>query len=58
MSAVTRDKWEQTVEKSGGCDDLTRDRAIRLFIFLRELAKLKTGVTRDLPEYEDVVWLS
>ena len=37
-------------------DNLIRDRAVRLFTFLKELAKLKTKVTRDLSEYESVVW--
>lgn len=35
--------------------NLIRDRAIRLFTYLRELARLKTKVTRDLSAY-DVVW--
>ncbi|MDO8491847.1 MAG: hypothetical protein Q7T04_07530, partial [Dehalococcoidia bacterium] len=37
-------------------DHVTRDRAIRLFKFLRELALLKTKIIRDLSEYEKVVW--
>lgn len=37
-------------------DKLIRDRAVRLFTYLRELAKLKTTVTRDLSEYDEVVW--
>ncbi len=37
-------------------DKLIRDRAIRLFTYLKELAKLKTAVTRDLSAYDKVVW--
>ncbi len=37
-------------------ENLIRDRAIRLFTYLRELAKLKTTVTRDLSAYDGVVW--
>ncbi len=37
-------------------DKLIRDRAIRLFTYLRELAKLKTAVTKDLSAYDKVVW--
>lgn len=37
-------------------DKLIRDRAVRLFTYLRELAKLKTAVTRDLAAYDKVVW--
>jgi len=36
---------------------LIRDRAVRLFTFLRELALLKTQVVRDLSTYEKVLWL-
>jgi len=36
--------------------NLIRERAIRLFTYLRELAKLKTKVTRDLSAYDEVVW--
>jgi very-short-patch-repair endonuclease len=41
-----------------GVDDenVIRERAIRLFTYLRELAKLKTTVTRDLSAYDEVVW--
>ncbi len=45
------------VYKSGdGNRNILQDRAIRLFSFLRELAKLKTKVIRDLAQYEQVVW--
>ncbi|MBW2127589.1 MAG: AAA family ATPase, partial [Deltaproteobacteria bacterium] len=33
-----------------------RDRAVRLFKFLRELARLRRRIVRDLFEYERVVW--
>lgn len=36
--------------------NLIRERAIRLFTYLRELARLKTKVTRDLSAYDEVVW--
>jgi tetratricopeptide (TPR) repeat protein/very-short-patch-repair endonuclease len=41
-------------ESSNG--DVLRDRAIRLFKFLRELALLKSKIVRDLSDYENVVW--
>ena len=36
--------------------NILRDRAVRLFKFLRELALLKSKTVRDLSEYEQVVW--
>jgi hypothetical protein len=36
--------------------DVLRDRAVRLFKFLRELALLKSKIVRDISEYEKVVW--
>jgi len=49
-----------TVDKNSSPlgDELIRDKAIRLFTFLRELSKLKTKVTRDLDNYESVVWFN
>jgi hypothetical protein len=41
-------------ESSNG--DVLRDRAVRLFKFLRELALLKSKIVRDLSQYEKVVW--
>jgi len=49
-------KEEQIVDVSEVNDKLIRDRAIRLFTFLKELALLRTKVTRDLSAYEHVVW--
>jgi hypothetical protein len=37
--------------------DPVRDRAIRLFAFLREMSLLRTKVVRSVEEYEKVVWL-
>lgn len=37
--------------------DMSRDRAIRLFTFLRRLAELRTRTIRTLDEYEQVLWL-
>jgi len=39
-----------------GKDKVLRDRAVRLFTYLKELALLKTKVTRDLKAYDEVVW--
>lgn len=36
--------------------DVLRDKAVRIFKFLRDLALLKTKMVRDLAEYENVVW--
>ena len=41
-----------------GDDKVIRDRAVSLFTFLKELALLKTKVTRDLHAYDDVVWFN
>ena len=38
--------------------EVLRDRAVRLFKFLRELALLKSKTVRDLSEYEKVVWFN
>jgi len=35
-----------------------RDRAIRLFQYLRELSEMRTKTIRTLDQYEDVMWLS
>ena len=43
-------------EREADNEKLVRDRAVRLFTYLRELAKLKTKVTRDLSAYDGVVW--
>jgi hypothetical protein len=45
----------QTQEENN--EVVLRDRATRLFKFLKELALLKTKVIRDLADYEKVVWL-
>ena len=38
--------------------DLIRDRAIRLFTYLRELTKLRSKVIRTLDNYDSVLWFS
>ncbi|HCU35808.1 MAG TPA: hypothetical protein DGT21_10240 [Armatimonadetes bacterium] len=38
-------------------EDLNRDRAIRLFRFLTELAELRTNKVRDIEQYDRVIWL-
>ena len=37
-------------------DALLQDRALRLFKYLRELALLKSKITRDLSAYDSVIW--
>lgn len=39
-------------------DEHIRDRAIRLFTFLRELTELRTTTVRSLEQYEKVLWFS
>jgi very-short-patch-repair endonuclease len=39
-------------------DEPIRDRAVRLFTFLRELTELRTATVRSLEQYEKVLWLS
>ena len=38
--------------------DPQRKRALSIFRYLRELARLKTSTVRDLNSYEHVFWLS
>ncbi len=35
---------------------MCRDKAVRLFTYLRELALLRTKLVRDLPEEDAVLW--
>ncbi|NCO95265.1 MAG: hypothetical protein GW880_28505 [Armatimonadetes bacterium] len=35
-----------------------RDRAVRLFTFLREVALLRTVTVRHLRQYDDLIWLA
>lgn len=44
-----------TVEASGG-ETLLRDKAVRLFTYLKELTELRSDVRRNCDEYEQVVW--
>ena len=39
-----------------GDDHLIRDRAIRLFTYLKELTELRSEVKRNCEEYEQVIW--
>ena len=34
----------------------TREKAARLFAYLRELAKLRLSMVRDCRDYEEIVW--
>ena len=38
--------------------DLDRDRAIRLFTFLKRLSELRTKQIRSIDEYERVLWIA
>jgi very-short-patch-repair endonuclease len=38
-------------------NSVERDRAIRLFTFLKELSELRTRIVRTLDQYEEVIWL-
>jgi very-short-patch-repair endonuclease len=44
-----------TVETSSG-DTLVRDKAVRLFTYLKELTELRSDVRRNCDEYDQVVW--
>ncbi len=44
-----------SVETSSG-DTLVRDKAVRLFTYLKELTELRTDVKRNCDEYDQVVW--
>ena len=35
---------------------LVRDRAVRLFTYLKELTELRTDVRRNCDDYDQVVW--
>lgn len=39
-------------------EDVLRNRAIRLFTYLKELTELRTKVIRTLDQYDDVIWFS
>lgn len=39
-----------------GKDDLLRDKALRLFSYLREVTELRFQVQRDCERYEDLIW--
>lgn len=42
----------------GSDDQAVRDRAIRLFTFLRELTELRSRTIRSIDQYEKVLWFS
>ena len=44
-----------SVETSSG-DTLVRDKAVRLFTYLKELTELRTDVRRNCDDYDQVVW--
>ena len=44
-----------TVETSGG-NTLVRDKAVRLFTYLKELTELRSDVKRNCDAYDQVVW--
>jgi very-short-patch-repair endonuclease len=44
-----------SVETSSG-DTVVRDKAVRLFTYLKELTELRTDVRRNCDEYDQVVW--
>ena len=44
-----------TVDTSKG-DTLVRDKAVRLFTYLKELTELRTDVRRNCDEYDQVIW--
>jgi very-short-patch-repair endonuclease len=39
-------------------DTLVRDRAVRLFTYLKELTELRSDVRRNCDEYDQVIWLA
>ena len=41
---------------SQNSDEVIQDRAVRLFTYLKELARLKSKITRDLSAYNEVIW--
>jgi len=52
-----------SADSAGGADSRTRDnspvdRAQRLFLYLRELANLRSKTVRDLNDYEQAIWLA
>lgn len=42
--------------KTSSGDTLVRDKAVRLFTYLKELTELRTDVRRNCDEYDQVVW--
>jgi very-short-patch-repair endonuclease len=47
---------EQVESPFAGDDQFTREKAIRLFTYLRELTELRSEVKRNCEEYDQVVW--
>jgi hypothetical protein len=39
-------------------EDILRNRAIRLFTYLKELTELRTKVVRNLHQYDELIWFS
>lgn len=39
-------------------EDLLRNRAVRLFTYLKELTELRTKVVRNLDQYDELIWFS
>ena len=48
--------YENTQHRSD--EIIYRDRAQRLFRFLREMSELKSKTTRTIDQYEDIIWLN
>ena len=46
----------ESLPLASSVDDIIRDRAIRLFTYLKELTELRSDVKRSCDEYEQVIW--
>lgn len=51
-----RNPMSTTTVKISDTGNLVRDKAVRLFTYLKELTELRSDVRRDCDEYDQVVW--
>lgn len=51
-------RTEDVVRTASGLEGLVRERATRLFTYLKELTELRSEVKRNCDEYEQVMWWS
>ena len=56
MSAIGNERATNLQAGTSSAGSSTRDKAIRLFTYLKELTMLRSVVQRNCDSYEDVIW--